>query len=83
MMNEKDMMNDYLSMINGSLSGYASVISQTDNPQLRQVFQQMRDNDEQRQYKIYQTAKEKGYYKPAGPAPQNEINTVKSELTSC
>ncbi len=80
-MNEKDMMNDYLSMINGSLSGYASIISQTDNPQLRQTIQQMRDNDEQRQYKIYQAAKQKGYYKPACAAPPNEISTVKSELS--
>ncbi len=80
-MTEKDIMNDYLSMINGSLSGYASTIAQTDNPQLRQTFQQMRDNDEQRQYKIYQVAKQKGYYKPASPAPQNEISTVKSELS--
>ena len=80
-MNEKDMMNDYLSMINGSLSGYASVIAQTNNPQLRQTFQQMRDNDEQRQYKIYQAAKQKGYYKPTCEAPQNEINSVKTELS--
>ena len=80
-MNEKDIMNDYLSMINGSLAGYASIIAQTDNPQLRQAFQQMRDHDEQRQYKIYQAAKQKGYYKPASPAPQQEITTIKSELT--
>ena len=31
--------------------------------------------------KIYQAAKEKGYYKPAQPAKQDEISTVKSELT--
>lgn len=80
-MTEKDIMNDYLSMINGSLSGYATTIAQTDNPQLRQTFQQMRDNDEQRQYKIYQAAKQRGYYKPACEAPQNEINSTKSELS--
>lgn len=80
-MQEKDIMNDYLSMINGSLAGYASMITQTDNQQLRQTLQQMRDSDEARQYKIYQAAKEKGYYKPAQSAKQDEINTVKSELT--
>lgn len=80
-MNEKDMINDYLSMINGSLAGYASTIAQTDNPQLRQTLQQMRDNDEQRQYKIYQAAKQKGYYKPACPAEPNEISSLKSELS--
>ncbi|ARC86647.1 coat F domain protein [Clostridium argentinense CDC 2741] len=80
-MQEKDIMNDYLSMIKSSLTGYATIISETDNQQLRQTLQQMRDSDEARQYKIYQAAKEKGYYKPAQPAKQEEINTVKSELT--
>ena len=80
-MTEKDIMNDYLSMINGSLSGYATTIAQTDNPQLRQTFQQMRDNDEQRQFKIYQAAKQKGYYKPACQAPQTEVSALKSELS--
>ena len=50
-MQEKDIMNDYLSMINSSLTGYANMIAQTDNQQLRQTLQQMRDSDEARQYK--------------------------------
>lgn len=79
-MNEKDIMNDYLSMIKGSLSNYATAISETDNPQLRQTFQEMRNMDEQRQYKVYQTAKQKGYYQPAQPAPANDITTVKNQL---
>lgn len=81
-MNEKDIMNDYLTMINGSLSTYANMIAQTDNQSLRQQLQQMRNQDETRQYKIYEIAKQKGYYKPAQPANQTEIDTVKSELTS-
>ncbi|RXM70842.1 spore coat protein [Clostridium tetani] len=81
-MSEKDIMNDYLTMINGSLSTYANMIAQTDNQGLRQQLQQMRNQDETRQYKIYETAKQKGYYKPAQPANQTEIDTVKSELTN-
>lgn len=80
-MKEKDIMNDYLSMINSSLSGYGSIISQTDNNELRQTIQQMRNQDELRQYKLYKTAKDKGYYKPAQQATQDEVNTVKSEFT--
>lgn len=80
-MNEKDIINDYLSMIKGSLSGYAAIISETDNPQLRQAFQQIRDMDEQRQYKIYKVAKEKGYYQPAQSASDNEIAMVKNQLS--
>ncbi len=79
-MNEKDIVNDYLTMIKGSLTGYASVISETDNTQLRQTFQKMRDQDEQRQLKIYQAAKQKGYYKPSNPANSNEISAVRSEF---
>lgn len=80
-MKEKDIMNDYLSMINSSLTGYASIIAQTDNQEFRQTVQQMRNQDEIRQYTVYQKAKEKGYYKPAQPASQADINTIKTEAT--
>lgn len=80
-MQEKCMMNDYLSTINSSLSFYASVIAQTENDQLRQELQMMRNQDEARQYKVYQAAKQKGFYKPAEAATPTQINTVKSELT--
>ena len=80
-MKEKDIMNDYLSMINSSLTEYASIIAQTDNQQLRQTIQQMRNKDEVRQYTIYEKAKQKGYYKPAQPASQADIDTIKSEVT--
>ncbi|MCS1350763.1 spore coat protein [Mechercharimyces sp. CAU 1602] len=78
---EKDMINDYLSAINGNLSGYASIIAQTENPQLRQTLQQIRNGDEARQYALYQAAKQKGYYQPAGPANPTEIQQVKSQLS--
>jgi spore coat protein CotF len=42
----------------------------------------MRNEDEQRQYQIAQTATQKGYYKPAAPAAPNDIQQVKSELMS-
>jgi spore coat protein CotF len=81
-MNDKDMLNDYLAMIKGSLATYANVIAETNDSQLRSTFQQMRNQDEQRQYQIAQTAMQKGYYKPAAPAPQNEIQQVKTDLTN-
>ncbi|WP_209123328.1 spore coat protein [Alkalihalobacillus sp. BA299] len=80
-MTEKDMINDYLSMINGSLTTYAGIISETDNPQLRQTLQQMRNQDESRQYAVYTAAKQKGYYKPAAPAQPNQIQQIKTELS--
>lgn len=81
-MNEKDMVNDYLSVLNSSLSSYGNVISQADNQQLRQALQQIRNTDEQRQYTLYQYAKQKGYYQPAAAAQPNEIQQVKSQLSA-
>jgi len=81
-MQEKDMVNDVLSMINSSITGYASVITQTSNQQLRQTIQQIRDGDEKFQYDLYKVAENKGYYKPAQPANPNDIQQVKSQLGS-
>jgi spore coat protein CotF len=78
---EKEMVNDTLAMINGSLSGYASVITQASNAQFRQTIQQIRNADEQFQYQLYQMAEQKGYYKPAAQAPHADIQTVKSQVS--
>jgi spore coat protein CotF len=79
--NDKDMMNDYLAMMKGSLATYANVIAETGDSQLRLTYQQLRDQDEQRQYQAAQTAQQKGYYKPAAPAAPADIQQVKSELS--
>lgn len=78
---EKDIINDYLCGLKSSLTGYATAISETENPQLRQTLQQMRDQDEQRQFKVYQVAKQKGYYQPADPANINEITNVRNQVS--
>jgi spore coat protein CotF len=80
-MQEKEMVNDTLAMINGSLSGYASVISQASNAQFRQTIQQIRNADEQFQFQLYQMAEQKGFYKPASQAAQSDIQTVKSQVS--
>lgn len=79
-MNEKDMVNDTLSMLNSSITGYANVISQANNQQLRQKVQQIRDNCEKGQYELYMMAKQKGYYQPAADATPQEIQQVKSSF---
>lgn len=81
-MQEKDMVNDVLSMINSSLTGYANVITQTSNQQLRQTIQQIRNNDEKFQYELYKLAESKGFYQPAQAANPNEIQQIKSQLGS-
>ena len=77
---DKEMVNDILSMVNSSLTGYANVITQTSNQQLRQAIQQIRNSDEQFQYQLYQLAEQKGFYKPAAQADTQDMQQVKSQL---
>jgi spore coat protein CotF len=80
-MQEKDMVNDVLSMINSSLTGYANVITQSSDQNLRQTVQQLRDSDEQFQYQLYKAAEQKGYYKSAQPAEASEIQQIRNTFT--
>ena len=74
------MVNDILACVKSDLTAYQTAISETENMQLRQAFQQIRNSDESFQYELYKIAETKGYYKPAAKATVTEINTVKSEL---
>lgn len=79
-MDEKTLVNDILNSIKAELKTYQSIITETENTALRQTVQQIRNNDESFQYELYKIAELKGYYKPAQPATQQEIETVKNEL---
>lgn len=79
-MQEKDMVNDVLSQMNSSLTGYANVIAQASNQQFRQAIQQIRNGCETFQYDLYKLAEQKGYYKPAAPAGQSDIQQVKTQF---
>ena len=79
-MNEKVMVNDILSNVKSSLTAYQTAISETENAELRQTFQQLRNNDESFQYELFKVAESKGYYKPAAKATVTEIDDVKNSL---
>ena len=79
-MEEKTMVNDILDSVKSELTTYQGVISETENMQLRQTFQQIRNNDESFQYELFKIAQAKGYYVPAQKASVTEINTVKNEV---
>lgn len=79
---DKEMVNDILSMVNSSLTGYANVIAQTSNQQMRQTLQQIRNSDEQFQYQLYQMAEQKNFYQSAQQASQQDIQQIKSSLQS-
>ena len=80
-MTEKTMVADTLVGIHGELVRYGEMISQTENPQLKQMLKQMRNQCEMSQEEIYQIARAKSYYVPAEKASQEEITHVKSVLT--
>ena len=79
-MDEKTMVNDILGNVKSDLTAYQTAISESENMQLRQTFQQIRNNDESFQYELFKIATSKGYYKPAAKATVTEIDTVKNEM---
>lgn len=82
MMQDKDMVNDTLSMVNSSLATYAMYIAQSSDQNLRQTLQQIRNSDEQFQYQLYKMAEQKGFYKPAQQANQQDIQQIRSSFTA-
>lgn len=79
-MDEKAMVNDILEAVKGDLKTYQGAITECENMQLRQTFQQIRNNDESFQYEMFKIAQTKGYYKPATQATPAEIETVKNDV---
>lgn len=82
MLQDKDMVNDYLAGINASLTGYAGMINESNSTELRQALIQIRNQDEARQRTLYNYALQKGYYKPAAQASPEVIQQIKSDLTA-
>lgn len=80
-MDEKTMVADTLTGINGELKMFADFITQTENPQLKQTLKQIRNQCETSQEEIYQIARSKQYYVPAAQAKQDEVAHVKSLFT--
>lgn len=76
-MQEKTMVADTLTGINGELLRYAEMIPQTENQELKSVLKQFRTTCEQSQEELYKIARDKSYYVPAQKATQEEISHVK------
>lgn len=80
-MQDKQMVNDVLSMLKSSLENYSRVISESSNQQLRQSLQQIRNADEQFQQQLADIAIQKGYYQPAQPASPQDVQQVRSQVS--
>lgn len=82
-MEERAMVSDALNSVNGCLVRYGEMISQTENQQLRQTLQQMRNETETSQYELFTLAKSKSYYQPAQKATKEEVGNIKSLICGC
>ncbi|MBR2949390.1 MAG: spore coat protein [Lachnospiraceae bacterium] len=82
MLEDKTMVADTLTGINGELVRFGEMIPQTENKELKTALKQIRTACEQSQEELYQIAREKSYYVPASKATQEEIDHVKSLFTS-
>lgn len=81
-MQEKTMVADTLTGINGELLRYAEMIPQTENKELKQALKQLRTTCEQSQEELYQIARDRAYYVPASKATQEEVAHVRDLFTS-
>jgi len=79
-MDDKTMVYDTLTGINGQLLHYGEMIPQTENMQLKNLLKQIRNQCETSQEEIYQLARAKSYYVPAQKATEEEVQHVKSVL---
>lgn len=82
MFEDKTMVADTLTGINGELVRFGEMIPQTENKELKDTLKQFRTTCEQSQEDLYQIAREKSYYVPASKATQEEVDHVKSLFTS-
>ncbi|MGB8453354.1 MAG: spore coat protein, partial [Anaerocolumna sp.] len=81
-MQEQVMVSDALNSINAGLKSLGDMIAQTENQELRQTLQKLRNDGETCQYELFTIAKSKNYYQPAQKATQDEIMNVKNFVNS-
>lgn len=81
-MEEKAIVNDVLSSTKACLKDYEGAIIETANMELRQTLQNLRNSSETFQYELFKLAESKGYYTPAQNVTQQQIQTVKAEMTN-
>lgn len=81
-MNEKQAVADTLSSLNQIISMLTYSAIHTNNKKLKDTFQQARNQMESLQWEIYLIAKQNGYYVPAAPAGQADIDAVKQLVSA-
>lgn len=80
-MTEKVAFNDVLSCTNSVINLINYSIQQTNNKNLRDSLIKSRNSLENIQWDIYLISKDKGYYIPAAPAGEADIEQVKNSIS--
>lgn len=81
-MDEKTSVADTLSELNTVINMLTYSTQQANDKNFRDTCQQFRNSFENIQWNVYEVAKEKGYYKPAAPAGQADVEEVKQVVES-
>lgn len=79
-MNEKVAVNDVLACTNSLITMLEYTIEQANNKNFRDTVTQARNKLENLQWEIYLVAKDKGYYIPAAPAGEADVQQVKNSV---
>lgn len=79
-MTEKVAMSDILSSVNALIKQCEFAIEQSNDKNFRDILIQNRNILENIQWHVYLIDKEKGYYVPAAPAGQADIEQVKNAI---
>ena len=74
------MILDTINSLKASLLEYQKTISETENINLRQKIQKIRNNYETFQFEIEKLAKQKGYLMDLKKVSDEEINEIKKDL---
>ena len=79
-MEEKVMVNDIIQGLKANAKDYQEAICECENIGLRQMIQQIRNNEESLQYDLVKIANLKGYSNPSPKAEIKEIDNLKKQI---
>ena len=79
-MEEKYMVKDILNDSKNNIKIYTDSLLETENVELRNTIQNLRNFFENFQYNLFKISESKGYNSVAQSAKQDEIQKVKNEL---
>ena len=79
-MEEKIMINDLILNLKSDINMYENTICEAENTGIRQIVQQIRNNNESMLYELVKIAKLKGYIVTNEKAEIGEIETIKKQI---